>query len=81
MFFFLKKKKKKCLFGCIGSWLWSVESSLARVEPFVAVCGLCVQCPDSVFVVRGLSCSVTHGILVPQPRIEPGCLFYCKADC
>lgn len=77
--FFLKKKK--CLFGCVGSSLGSVESSLARGGSSVAALGLSVPCPDSVFVVRGLRCSVTHGVLVPQPRIEPGCLFYRKADC
>ena len=56
-------------------------SSLPREGSFVAVLGFCCQCLDLVSVVHGLSCSVTRGILVLQPRTEPVCLFYCKADC
>ena len=58
-------------FGCAGSLLWHVGFSS---------CGMQVpECADSVVVVRrlsscsthGLGCPVAHGILVPQPGIEP----------
>ena len=58
-------------FGCVGS-------SLRHTGSFVAVCGLLSSCglqaPErvgSVVVVRGLSCPMACGILVPRPGIKP----------
>ena len=52
------------LFGCVGSWLQHMGSSL--------------QYMDSLAVMDGLSCSAC-GILVPHPGTEPH-FMYCKAN-
>ena len=76
----------KYLFGCVGSYLWLVGSSLPPTRPFgearrLSSCAAHVtpECTGSVAAVLGLSCSVTGGILIPQPGTEIAAL-HCKVD-
>ena len=58
------KKNSVYLFGCAGSSLRHVGSSLHHMD-------LSLQFVASLAVVNRLSYSYTCGILVPQPGIEP----------
>ena len=72
-------------------YLYSTVDVLVSVSTYVtlkniAVLGLsCVtwdlllQCTGSLVVANGLSWPIAHGILVPQPRVEP-CPPHCKQD-
>ena len=74
--------KKKCigLCGCVRSWSWHAGSPYSMWNLSMQSSGswwwfrasLYWWLRDPVVAAHGLSCPVACGVLVPQPRIQPG---------
>ena len=65
LFLFFKK-----IFIYLFIYLSSLNISWIMQDLLYFMADVSLQCSDSLAVVHGLNCSVTHGILVPQLGIE-----------